>query len=105
MQQLVHEGEGRPSNVVVVGYLFMKCLPMLISAGAIYLEYDLFLLGVTGEASLSIESDTVQGQLINAAPGLFFAVGGLIALVVSIVKGVKISIDGGNKQFFGGPSG
>ena len=66
---------------------------MLISGFAIYLGYKLFILGVTGEASLSIESDKVTGQLINAAPGLFFALGGISSLIISIWKGVKIDVD------------
>ena len=81
------------SNLVVTLYFVMKMLPMIISGFCIYLGYKLFVLGVTGEASLSVQSDTVSGQLINAAPGLFFAVGGIVALIVSIVRGVQISFD------------
>ena len=81
-----------PDKFVLAGYYAFKALPMLISGGAIYLGYDLFIRGVTGEASLSIQSDTVSGQLINAAPGVFFAVGGFAALIVSIWKGVEFSI-------------
>lgn len=47
----------------------------------------------SGEASLSMQSNTVSGQLINAAPGLFFAIGGIAALIVSILRGVQISFD------------
>ena len=45
---------------------------------------------MSGKASLFIEADTVKGQLINAAPGLFFAVGGLVALIIIVWKGVDI---------------
>jgi hypothetical protein len=83
-------------NFVVTLYFGMKMLPMVISLICIYLGYKLFILGVTGQASLSIESKTVSGQLINAAPGLFFAVGGLIALTFSIIKGVKINFNNKN---------
>ncbi len=41
--------------------------------------------------AISIASDTVSGQLLNAAPGAFFAVGGLVALIFSIVKGVNVN--------------
>ncbi|MCU7871339.1 MAG: hypothetical protein KZQ91_01205 [Candidatus Thiodiazotropha sp. (ex Lucinoma borealis)] len=84
------------SNLVITLYFFMKMLPMLISGMCIYLGYNLFILGVTGKASLSIESDTISGQLLNAAPGLFFAIGGVVALIFSIVKGVKINFNNGN---------
>ena len=56
----------------------------------IYLGYELFVLGVTGQASLSVETHSVKGQLLNAAPGLIFALGGIVALICSIHKGVKI---------------
>jgi len=71
-------------------YFFLKLAPILVSGMAIYLGYKLFVLGVTGQASLSVESHSLSGQLINAAPGLFFAVGGIAALIWSIHKGVKI---------------
>ena len=82
-----HKASG---NLAITLYFAIKMIPMFISAFTIYLGYNLFILGVTGQASLSIHSDTVSGQLINAAPGLFFAVGGIIALIVSIWKGVKV---------------
>lgn len=82
-------------NLALVLYFAMKMLPMLISAMAIYLGYHLFVLGVTGQASLSVESKTVSGQLLNATPGLFFAVGGVAGLIFSIVKGVWIEFDDG----------
>lgn len=84
------------SNLVVTLYFFMKMLPMAISGTCIYLGYKLFILGVTGQASLSVQSTTVSGQLLNAAPGLFFAVGGIIALIFSIRKGVQIEFNNGN---------
>jgi hypothetical protein len=84
------------SNLVITLYFIMKMLPMLISGMCIYLGYKLFILGVTGQASLSVESDTISGQLLNAAPGLFFAIGGVVALIFSIVKGVKINFNNGN---------
>lgn len=86
----VHNANG---NLVIIMYFIVKIIPMIISGFAIYLGYKLFILGVTGEASLSVESDKVTGQLINAAPGLFFALGGIASLIISIWKGVKIDVD------------
>ena len=71
-------------------YFFFKVLPVLVGAGSIYLGYRLFILGVTGQASLSLQSATVSGQLLNAAPGLFFAIGGIAIVLVAIWKGVEI---------------
>ena len=90
--------ENLSSNLVIVLYFGLKSLPMLISGMAIYLGYNLFVLGVTGKASISIHSDTIEGQLLNAAPGLFFAIGGLVSLGISIWKGVKIEFNAGNKK-------
>ena len=58
---------------------------------AIYLGYKLFILGVSGQASLSVNSKSISGQLLNAAPGLFFAVGGIVAIVITVWKGVDLS--------------
>lgn len=81
------------TNMTFILYYTFKVLPMLIGAFAIWLGYKLFILGVTGQASLSVQSNTVSGQLVNAAPGLFFAVGGIVALIVSIWKGVSIDFE------------
>src|SRR4051812_39540023 len=82
-------------NLLICLYFFTKILPVAISGFAIYLGYQLFILGVTGHASLSIDTHDVKGQLINAAPGLFFAVGGIVALVIAIIKGLRIDFGGG----------
>lgn len=63
---------------------------MIVGGFAIYLGYRLFILGVTGQASLNVESKAVSAQLLNAAPGLFFGLGGLTAVIASIFKGVEI---------------
>jgi hypothetical protein len=77
-------------NLALSLYFFLKLAPILVSGMAIYLGYKLFVLGVTGQASLSVETHSVKGQLLNAAPGLFFALGGIVALIWSVHKGVKI---------------
>ena len=78
-------------NLIFALYYAFKLLPMVVGAFSIYLGYRLFILGVTGRASLSMNSGTVQGQLINAAPGLFFAVGGIVVVIFAVSKGVQIS--------------
>jgi hypothetical protein len=78
------------SNLAISLYFLIKLAHVLVSGITIYLGYELFVLGVTGRASLSVETRSVSGQLLNAAPGLFFALGGIIALICSIWKGVKV---------------
>lgn len=79
-------------NLALVIYFLFKTVPIAVSGMAIYLGYRLFILGVTGEASLSINTKTLGGQLLNAAPGLFFAIGGLIALIIIVSKGVEVDL-------------
>lgn len=79
------------SSLAYVLYFSFKTAPVLVSGFTIYLGYKLFVLGVSGEASLSVEHEKVSGQLINAAPGLFFAVGGILALIIIVWKGANIS--------------
>jgi hypothetical protein len=78
-------------NSVFVGYICFKMSTVLVSALAIWLGYRLFVLGVTGQVSLSIDSKSVSGQLLNAAPGLVFAVCGIVALIFSVAKGLQIT--------------
>jgi hypothetical protein len=78
------------STVAFSLYYLFKILPILAGCLAIVLGYRLFILGVTGQASLSIQSKTVSGQLLNAAPGLFFAIGGFVTIAIATWKGVQI---------------
>jgi len=66
---------------------------MCISLASIYLGYRLFILGVSGKASLIIDANSFSGQLVNASPGLFFAIGGLIANIIISWKGTKYLYD------------
>ena len=83
------------TNFVAALYFGFKGFTVLVSALSIYLGYRLFILGVTGKASISIEADTIKGQLLNAAPGLFFAIGGITALIVIVWKGVRMDFNNG----------
>jgi len=80
-------------NLAFVLYYLFKMLPMGLAGMAIYLGYKLFILGVTGQASITVSTETIGGQLLNAAPGLFFAVGGIVALIISVWKGVQIDFN------------
>ena len=76
-------------------YFVFKILPVFVSGISIYLGYRLFLLGITGQASIVVHAKDVGGQLVNAAPGLFFAVGGMAALIIIVWKGVEIRLADG----------
>jgi len=75
--------EKAPVLAIILHFCF-KIIPALIAALSIYLGYKLFISGVTGRASLSVKTNTVSGQLLNAAPGLFFGIGGIVALMVIV---------------------
>ena len=64
----------------------IRFVAVLIGGVSIFLGYFLFIKGVTGEASLSVNAPTLSGQLINAAPGLFFALSGVVIIVVALFK-------------------
>lgn len=87
------------TNLILILYYTFKIIPVIVAAGAIYLGYRLFILGVTGQASLSVNTSQVRGQLLNAAPGLFFAVGGIVTIIVTVWKGVDISFNNGGQDF------
>ncbi len=63
----------RANNFAVALYFLFKTMPVVVSGISIYLGYKLFVLGVSGEASLVVNAKDFGGQLINAAPGLFRA--------------------------------
>src|SRR5258708_3993489 len=88
--------DGHPpidSRIPIAAYFTFKIIPTIGAILSIYLGYRLFVLGVTGQASLSLDSHSIRGQLLNAAPGLFFGVGGIIVLIVAVWRGVDVSFD------------
>lgn len=88
MNMMIAGGKANGNHATYLYFIF-KILGLIIPALPIYLGYKLFLLGVTGEASIIVNATNISGQLVNAAPGLFFAVGGIVALIIAIVKSVK----------------
>ena len=63
----------------------IRLTAIIVGTLIIILGYLLFIKGVTGEASISINSKSISGQLLNAAPGLFFAISGVIVTNPSVV--------------------
>ena len=92
MGYLSDSNQGKNGKLALILYFSFKILALIISCFSIYLGYKLFVLGVTGEASIVVDAKDIKGQLLNAAPGLFFSVGGIVALVVIVIKGVKLKI-------------
>ena len=84
--------QGPNQGLALILYFVFKICLVIASAFSIWLGYKLFVLGVTGEASLNVDAKGIGGQLLNAAPGLFFAIGGIAALIVIAWKGVKLKI-------------
>ena len=76
-------------NMVAWLHYGFKCISPIVGGLAIYLGYRLFILGVTGQAKLTVDVHTIKGQLVNAAPGLFFAVGGIVIVIVAAWKGIR----------------
>lgn len=89
------------SNIALAWYFGFKIVTSLVGGVAIYLGYRLFVLGVTGQASLSLETHSVKGQLLNAAPALFFALGGVVILVSVVRKGVDVGFSRGGRVWLG----
>lgn len=84
--------EGANPNLIIALYFAFKSLPILVSGLAIYLGYLLFRAGVTGQASIVVNAKGLEGQLLNAAPGLVFSVAGLVTLGVAVWKGVEVEM-------------
>ena len=81
-------------KILIILHFTYQILGILGSCFAIYLGYRLFILGVTGKASIIVENKELGAQLINASPGLIFAIGGLICLGIAIRKGQRITVRG-----------
>jgi hypothetical protein len=68
---------------------------VLIVCGGILslvLGYLLFVKGVSGEASLIAEFDRTKIQLINALPGIFFALFGAVILIFMARSNIKATL-------------
>ena len=79
-----------PNLALVLHYAF-KIAGIAAGFGIVYLGYRLFILGVTGHASLNVQTDHVGFQLLNASPGVFLAIGGIWVVVCAIRKGAQVS--------------
>ena len=84
--------KGPNQQLGLILYFIFKISAVIVSGLSIWLGYRLFVLGVTGEASLMIDAQDVSGQLLNAAPGLFFALGGIFALIVIVWRDVEVRL-------------
>lgn len=85
MNQPQREPSANP-NLALVLHFLLQLLPFAASAFTLYLGYELYIQGVSGTVALAPEPATFQDQLINATPGLLFAIGGFVALLASILR-------------------
>ncbi len=60
-----------------------------VSALSIYLGYKLFLAGATGEFQLSVAKGDASASLLSVAPGLAFALFGMVISIVTLLKLIK----------------
>lgn len=71
-----------------IDHSILRLVAIIIGGESIFLGYLLFIKGITGKATLIVGADSLSGQLINAAPGLFFAISGVIIIMVSLYRKV-----------------
>jgi CHAT domain-containing protein len=69
-----------------------KLLALLGGILCIYLGYRLFIKGISGQASLRVAHDRLNAQLLNAAPGIFFALFGMSVLGLSVWRQTDLFI-------------
>jgi hypothetical protein len=72
-----------------------RMLVVLGGIASILVGAVLYKWGVAGEASLKLERDQVKFQLINASPGIFFALFGAAILVWSLVQPFSYKVASG----------
>jgi hypothetical protein len=72
-----------------IDHSVLRFLSLVIGGFSIFLGYLLFVKGVTGDATLVVGAKTLNGQLLNAAPGLFFAISGVLIVFVSLYRKIE----------------
>lgn len=72
-----------------IDHSILRLVALFIAGMSVYLGYDLFVKGVTGEASLVLNASSLSGQLVNAAPGLFFVLSGVAITIVSLYRKIE----------------
>ena len=70
----------------------LRLIAILIGGGTIFLGYDLFIKGVSGEASIMVKTEAFSGQLVNAMPGIFYTISGMIIILISLFKKEEVLI-------------
>jgi uncharacterized membrane protein len=79
--------------VLLVAY---KTVGLLIGLVVIYLGYRLFTAGVRGSADLHASHTGAHGEyqlrLLKGAPGLFFALFGVVIVVVVLLSRVEVNL-------------
>lgn len=74
---------------VILGRSVELVIGMLLGGLLCWLGYKLFEIGVSGKASLIAERGKLKFQLVNASPGLFFALFGSFLILSGITQTTK----------------
>lgn len=80
---------------LVIDHSILRLISIMIGGFSIFLGYQLFIKGITGKASLVVNANTLGGQLLNAAPGLFFAIAGVIIVIFGLLRKETVMLSGG----------
>ena len=79
-------------DIILILRFAEKLLALLGALLCVYLGYRLFVKGVSGEASLKAEHNKFKVQLLNAAPGIFFALFGMAILGLSVWRQTNLFV-------------
>ncbi len=87
-------------EIIKISRSFELVIAMFLGGFLSWLGYRLFEIGVSGKASLSAEHGKIKFQLLNASPGIFFALFGCVIILLSISQTTKITerIRDGDKE-------
>jgi tetratricopeptide (TPR) repeat protein len=76
-------------EIITLGRSVELIIGMLLGGLLCWLGYKLFEIGVSGKASLSAEHGKLKFQLVNASPGIFFALFGSFLIFSGISQTTK----------------
>lgn len=87
------------NNKLSIDNSILRLISIIIGGFSLYLGYALFIKGVTGQASISLNTSSISGQILNAAPGAFFALSGVVIIVIALYNKEEITITHPGKFF------
>lgn len=74
--------------------ILYKCVCLFVGLAFAFMGYRLFLAGKTKEAgSIEMSGNFNKIRLINAAPGIFFSLFGMVLIVSAVFQGISKDYD------------